>query len=578
RFAAPVPSRLGCPRCKYVFAPGADLPPAEDLPSAEDRPAPPSRVVPILLGVGIVGLLLAAGGGVAAWALLRTPQADEPDAPAAAAPAAAAPAVSAPTRFTPEDINRRLLQSAVFVVRADAGATGLGRGALVHAPRRLVLTNHHVVGSAQVVGVFFPDYDAKRELVTDPKHYATNARRLAVKATVLARDSRRDLAVLELEKLPTGVAGLPLADRPAATGAAVYSVGASGVGRDEGGAFWRFSAGTVRGRHHDTFRIQTGQSISAMILETQKPVNPGDSGGPTVNDRGELVGVVSSGSRVQNLVMNDIDLTEVRAFLGGVAKDRGWAWRDADAAPPSSLGPRPSDPDSPPVPPAVDAKTDLLAKAKSPDAAVRVDALRQVGALKTEARWAVPALVAALDDPDDRVRRMAATALDAVGLPTPEDAGCLVAALTGQRFARLHALRHFGAAEKAGRDTLPAVVAALDADDPDTREAAARAVGFYGADAKSVALPRLLAHATDPDPGVARAVARVLDAFGPYGGADRTRLDAALAGRDPNLRCVAVRLIAPAVADADAAVGLFRPLLGDAAAPVRELAARGLGK
>ena len=42
--------------------------------------------------------------------------------------------------------------------------------------------------------------------------------------------------------------------------------------------------------------FENGQTVEAMFLETQKPVNPGDSGGPTVNDRGELVAVVSSGN------------------------------------------------------------------------------------------------------------------------------------------------------------------------------------------------------------------------------------------------------------------------------------------
>ncbi|HEX4607289.1 MAG TPA: HEAT repeat domain-containing protein [Urbifossiella sp.] len=544
----------------------------------------------LLLGAaGLIGFACLAAAGVAAWVFLRDPGRAADDAPAAAqtvpapaTPSPVGPIPAIPTQLTPEEINRRLLRSTVFVIRAEPGgrSVGLGSGALLHGPKRLVVTNYHVVETAPRVAVFFPDYE-KGELVTTPKHYLDHAERLLVRAKVVARDAGKDLAALELERLPDGVTALPLSDRPAATGSAVYSVGASGARLgEEGGAFWRLSVGTVRGRHRDEYRVQSGQAIAAMILETQKPVNPGDSGGPTVNDRGELVGVVAAFDKRQNLVMNDIDLTEVREFFGKVTKDGGWTWSDLDAAPPSGLAPRPADPDRPPAAapsPPPDPKADLLSRVGSEDPAVRVEAFRQLGDQKIAARWAVPALVGALDDPDDRARRMAALALDQIGLPAPEDVGCLSTALTGgKRFARLHALRHFAGTEKAAREQVPAVVAALDAPDPDTREAAARVLGYAGSAARPAALPKLLAHAADPDPGVARTVVRVLTALGPYQGADRQPLATALAGPDPALRYLAVRLLAPA--DAAAAIDLYRPRLSDTAAPLREQAARGLGK
>ncbi len=575
RVTDPSTRRVGCPRCKRVIS-------TDHLTVADEPPPAPRWGVLVALVVGAVGFGLVAAAGVGVWLFLKDQDrgADAPEA-AQAGPAPGAPPPASP-QYTPEEINRRLLWSTVFVLRAEPGgrSVGLGSGALVHGPRRLVLTNYHVVETADRVGVFFPDY-AKGELVTAPRHYLDRAARLLVRAKVVARDPGRDLAALELERLPGGVTGLPLADRPASTGAAVYSVGASGARLgDEGGAFWRFSVGTVRGRHRDAFRLQTGQSVAAMVLETQKPVNPGDSGGPTVNDRAELVGVVSAFDKRQNLVMNDIDLTEVREFLGKVAKDGRWAWNDRDAAPPSAAGPKAAGPppESPAAPVAPDPKADLLARAKAADPVVRADALRQLGAQKAEAQWAVPTLVGALDDPDDRVRRTAGTALTLIGPPAPEDVGCLTAALTGgKRFAQLHALRHFGTVERATRDHLLALAAALDAPGPDTREAAVRAVGFYGPDAKRAALPKLLARATDPDPGVARAAARVLDAFGPYDGTDWPLLTAALTDSAPARRYLAARLLTTSVTDAAAAVELFRPRLADPAAPLREQAARGLG-
>ena len=46
---------------------------------------------------------------------------------------------------------------------------------------------------------------------------------------MVARDPRIDLALVELDRVPAAAVGLPFAAKPGATGATVYSVGASGV-------------------------------------------------------------------------------------------------------------------------------------------------------------------------------------------------------------------------------------------------------------------------------------------------------------------------------------------------------------
>ena len=56
-------------------------------------------------------------------------------------------------------------------------------------------------------------------------------------------------------------------------------------------------------------------AFDCMILETDAPTNAGDSGGPVLNDRGELVGVVSHYADRQRQVSGNIDLEEVRNFV-----------------------------------------------------------------------------------------------------------------------------------------------------------------------------------------------------------------------------------------------------------------------
>jgi len=73
-----------------------------------------------------------------------------------------------------------------------------------------------------------------------------------------------------------------------------------------------------------------GQTFDTQCLDTTSATNPGDSGGPMVNDRVELVAVVSGGEAEQRLVSHNIDLPEVRSFLERYSKG------SADTPPPVS--------------------------------------------------------------------------------------------------------------------------------------------------------------------------------------------------------------------------------------------------
>ena len=64
-----------------------------------------------------------------------------------------------------------------------------------------------------------------------------------------------------------------------------------------------------------TMRLSNGWNLKAWVIVAQFPINQGDSGGPVVNDRGELVGVNSSRDPNAQLVSNCIDLREIRDIL-----------------------------------------------------------------------------------------------------------------------------------------------------------------------------------------------------------------------------------------------------------------------
>ncbi|MCA9752979.1 MAG: trypsin-like peptidase domain-containing protein [Gemmatimonadetes bacterium] len=104
-----------------------------------------------------------------------------------------------------------------------------------------------------------------------------------IAATVVARDLTQDLALLQLrEERPRPA--LPVAVHPASLGTTVFTVGFPRV--DVMGRSPKLSLGVVSGT--------SGVLDNPDRYQISVPIEPGNSGGPLVNLRGEVVGVVTS--------------------------------------------------------------------------------------------------------------------------------------------------------------------------------------------------------------------------------------------------------------------------------------------
>ena len=201
-----------------------------------------------------------------------------------------------------------LTSTGLILVPQGNGKDMQGTCWVVDHQRKLVITNNHVVTDKKEAIVFFPMFNNGEVIPLRDAHIKKGERFVG---KVIYRDVSRDLALVQLDKLPANARALTLATRSSRPGETVHSVGNSGY---NSGILWRYTRGQVRIVARYNIKIETG-TIQARVIETQGPINRGDSGGPLVNDRGDLVGVVSAFQPSDRLITWNIDVNEVRNFL-----------------------------------------------------------------------------------------------------------------------------------------------------------------------------------------------------------------------------------------------------------------------
>lgn len=212
------------------------------------------------------------------------------------------------------------LKSTVWIVARDGEGFSTGSGVLVDRERKLVLTSSHVLAGAKIAQIVFPQFD-DGEVIAERDYYVDNLSRLGVEGKVMGIDERRDLAIVEIASVPEGAKEISIAPKSQGPGDMVHSIGNPSAS----GGLWAYTQGTVRSLYRKKFKTEHG-AHDMRILETQSPINPGDSGGPVVNNDGQLVAITHSLDREARLMSYSVDIREVRTFL-------------AENAKPSSTGP-----------------------------------------------------------------------------------------------------------------------------------------------------------------------------------------------------------------------------------------------
>jgi putative serine protease PepD len=205
----------------------------------------------VAAGLAVIAVLLVAVAVLATRLLLAAPAASA-KAPASTASPSAAASLTVPA------IYQRVAPS---VVAIQAGR-GFGTGVIV-ADDGTIITADHVIANASAIVVTYADGTLTR-------------------ATVLSADKQLDIALLAPARLPQIVVPAELGGAPD-IGASVVAIG-NPLGLTDS-----VSAGVVSGvdRSADT---DTGKRTG--LIQFDASVNPGSSGGPLLDDRGMVIGIV----------------------------------------------------------------------------------------------------------------------------------------------------------------------------------------------------------------------------------------------------------------------------------------------
>src|SRR5262249_31971143 len=114
-----------------------------------------------------------------------------------------------------------------------------------------------------------------------------------ISATLQHRDPSRGMALYKLSQLPKGVPALPLAAKPLRKGDSAHGIGNPAVAQ----SLFSYLPGTVREVYHrklpviDVDKLTIAYELDSIIVEADLALNRGDSGGPIVNEAGELAGI-----------------------------------------------------------------------------------------------------------------------------------------------------------------------------------------------------------------------------------------------------------------------------------------------
>jgi putative serine protease PepD len=232
------------------------------------RPIGPIIVAALLGGAAAAAIAVAAVGGGANTTTVTVPA-------ASSGKAVNAPAISgraqpvANTALSATQLYKQSASGVVSILATSAQGRDEGSGIVLNE-KGLILTNDHVVAGSTSLQVAVGSGSSK----------------VTRSATLVGEEANKDLALVKVDPSGLGLHALRLGDSTALqVGEQVYAIG-SPYGLEQ-----TLTSGVVSALGRQ-ISAPDGGTITGAI-QTDAPLNPGNSGGPLLNNRGEVVGVNS---------------------------------------------------------------------------------------------------------------------------------------------------------------------------------------------------------------------------------------------------------------------------------------------
>ena len=207
------------------------------------------------------------------------------------------------TKYKGVAVNIYKNNASAVVYIGNEKENGMGTGTIISRNGEII-TNWHVVGDARKVSIWL--------LPDDPEKMSEKVlwRQPSFVGTVINRNKGKDLALVKVEGLPKDIKIIRFgktSDVP--IGSTVYAIG------HPSGEAWTFSSGMVTQIRPNYKWNYENSSHKANVIQHEVPTNPGNSGGPLLDEKGLMVGVNSFVRTNTQLINFSVAIEEVEAFL-----------------------------------------------------------------------------------------------------------------------------------------------------------------------------------------------------------------------------------------------------------------------